>query len=201
MARLREAFIDGLLLALPLVVVVLILAQVIGVIRKVSAPIAKQLPNLGVFGVTLVDLVAIVVLVLLLIALGAFARSSLGKRVSEKLERVVLKKIPGFLFFKSMAVGFGKDRDDEGMTPVLVSFDDNTVLGFIVEQNNDDDLVTVFVPSAPTPVAGTVYLLPRSRLQVLDIPTRQAVTTVVRLGVGLKELLPSGRVRQPSQSA
>src|SRR5262245_12649358 len=109
MARLREAFIDGLLLALPLVVIVLILAQAIGVIRKLSAPIAKHLPNLGVFGVTLVDLLAVVVLVLLLILLGAFARSPLGKVLSEKLERIVLKKIPGFLFFKSMAIGFGKD--------------------------------------------------------------------------------------------
>lgn len=192
MARLREALVDGLLLAVPLIVLGVIVANTVAAIRKVFAPVAKWLPDASVFGVALVDLIAVAVFALLLIALGAFANSGVGRRLTERLEGLILNKIPGYLFFKSMAIGFSQGERDAAMQPALVKFDDNTVLGFVVNQDrHDSELLTVFVPSAPTPAAGTVFLLPPSRIQILDVPTRQAMNTVARLGVGLSDLLPA----------
>jgi uncharacterized membrane protein len=188
--RLRDMFIDGLLLAVPLIVLGYILFRTVQVIAQLSSPIARRLPDFNWWGIAMADILAVILLVLLLLGLGAFALSPLGRRFNTWLERMVLSKIPGYLILKSMAAGFSKDGKEGGLLPALVSFDDNTVLGFVVETGvTDDGLLTVFVPSAPTPAAGTVFLMPRERVRVLDVPVAHAMVTVTRLGLGLKDLL------------
>ena len=186
-------FVDGLLLAVPLIVLVYIVTRAIKAIARVSDPIAHWLPDIRWLGVTMIDFVALVIFALLLTLLGAFAGSKPGQRLSAWLERVVLKKIPGFLLFKSVA-GAWSNAGEDRLVPALVRFDDNTVLGFVVDADADSELITVFVPSAPTTAAGTVFLVERARVEALDVPMARAMGTVSRLGVGLQELLRSKTV-------
>jgi uncharacterized membrane protein len=196
--RLRDLFIDGLLLALPLAVMFVLLQKVIAAISKLLAPAQKLLPEANWFGLGLVDLLAVAVLLLGLVAIGAFARSAMGRRLSGWIERIVLRKIPGFLLYKSIVAGFSQEERDTGLTPALVAFDDNVVLGFIVEQaDSPEGWVTVFVPAAPTPAAGNVLLMERSRVTPLDVPVSAALHTVTRLGLGLQALARPGRTAAP----
>jgi uncharacterized membrane protein len=42
----------------------------------------------------------------------------------------------------------------------------------------------VFLPQAPTPMAGNVMYLPVDRVRLLDIPMVKAMTIVKNMGVG-----------------
>jgi uncharacterized membrane protein len=70
----------------------------------------------------------------------------------------------------------------------LARFDDNTVLGFIVEPPSNG-VVTVFVPSAPTPAAGAVFYFPENRVQKIDVSVADASKVIMPLGVGSAALL------------
>jgi uncharacterized membrane protein len=48
-------------------------------------------------------------------------------------------------------------------------------------------MTTVFVPSAPTPAAGSIYDLTEARVKPLDIPVSAALGGIMRLGVGSHE--------------
>jgi uncharacterized membrane protein len=77
----------------------------------------------------------------------------------------------------------------------LARFDDNTVLGFIVEPPTNG-IVTVFVPSAPTPAAGAFYYLPEDRVQKVDATVADAAKVIRQLGAGSSQFLsksPVGR--------
>ena len=58
-------------------------------------------------------------------------------------------------------------------------------------------LLTVFVPSAPTPAAGAVYFLTEGRVRLLDVPVSAAVACVARLGVGSQELFKNVSFEPP----
>ena len=58
-----------------------------------------------------------------------------------------------------------------------------------IEDAREDGRLTVFVPSGPTPVAGTVHILSRSRVHPLAVPFTPAVKSVSRWGQGSRELL------------
>ncbi len=79
----------------------------------------------------------------------------------------MLGKFPGYLMTKSVAADFGGAQSGAGLQPALVSFDHNTVLGYIVEDTASAGLLTVFVPSAPSAGSGSVAMVPRERVQPL----------------------------------
>lgn len=188
MSRLRDLLIDGMLLALPLGAAAYLLYKIVVLLKKLLAPVAHLLPAGHFFGIAAIEIAAIVVLLLALVALGVFARSAPGRRIAVTLEKVVLSKIPGYQIVKSIASDFAGTEGESGLRPALVSFDDNTVLGFIVEESAAGDRLTVFVPGAPSSGSGSVVLMPKERVQVLDVPTSGAMKSMKQRGVGLQQL-------------
>jgi uncharacterized membrane protein len=191
MKKLRDLLADGLLLALPLGAAAYLLHKAIALLSKALAPATHLLPNGRWFGIAAVEIAAFGVLLLALLALGVVARSALGRRVAAAIENVVLGKIPGYLIVKNIASDFAGVEDDTDLRPALVSFDDNTVLGFVVEENAASSMSTVFVPGAPGATSGNVVLVPRARVQLLDVPTGSAMRAMKKRGLGLQALTGS----------
>jgi len=97
MKRLRDLLIDGVLLALPLGAAAYLLYKVISLLKKLLTPIAHLFSPGHLLGVVIVEIAAFMALLLILLALGIFARSAVGRRLGELLEKAVLSKIPGYL--------------------------------------------------------------------------------------------------------
>ena len=60
---------------------------------------------------------------------------------------------------------------------------------------------TVLVPSAPTPMAGSIYILPRDRVHPVDIPFTKAMGVFSKWGTGAGEFvraMKSAAVAQPA---
>jgi uncharacterized membrane protein len=74
------------------------------------------------------------------------------------------------------------------LATALARIEDAWLLAFIMERH-DDGLLTVFVPSAPTPAVGTIYYLTEERVRRIDVPVQAAAKLIMRLGVGSAELL------------
>jgi uncharacterized membrane protein len=188
MGRLRDLLIDGALLALPIGAAAYLLYKAIVLLKRLLAPVAHLLPEGHFFGIAAVEIAAFVVLLLALAALGVFAHSALGRRLGETLDKVVLSKFPGYQIVRSITADFAGSDGESGFRPALVSFDDNTALGFIVEESAAGDWLTVFIPGAPASGSGSVVLVPRERVQVLEVPTAGAMKSMKQRGLGLQQL-------------
>ena len=70
----------------------------------------------------------------------------------------------------------------------LVELEDALVPAFVVEEH-DDGAFTVFVPSVPTPAAGAIYILPKERVHIVDIPFHKALTVISKWGAGTRDLV------------
>jgi|OpeIllAssembly_1097287.scaffolds.fasta_scaffold42783_3 uncharacterized membrane protein len=197
MNKLRDLLIDGVLLALPLGAAAYLVRKLVAALVPLLTPAAHLLPPGHWFGVAAIDLAALVLLVLALLGMGLFSRSKAGRRVAETLEQLVLSKIPGYLMIKSIAADFGSGEQDEGLRPALVSFDDNQVLGFVVERDDATDRVAVFLPGSPSPGGGNVVVVPSARVQLLDASLGQSRRAMKQRGLGLLQLatLPSPAIR------
>ena len=188
MNKLRDLLIDGVLLALPLGAAAYLVRKLVAALVPVLTPAAHLLPPGHWFGVAAIDLAALLFLTLALLVMGLFSRSKAGRHVAETLERLVLSKIPGYLMIKSIAADFGSGEQDEGLRPVLVSFDDNQVLGFMVERDDATDRVAVFLPGSPSPAGGNVVVVPSARVQLLDASLGLSRRAMKQRGLGLLQL-------------
>lgn len=180
--------VGGVLFLVPVVLSVFVVGQALKLAAKILAPIAHLMPAGSVVGMATANVVAATLVLVACFAAGLLARTRPGVLVGRRLEHAVLRKMPGFTFVKSAAQGFvGLEGASEVQT-ALARIEDAWVPAFVVERHRSG-LLTVFVPSVPTPAAGTVYLLEAERVRLLDVPVATMAGVVMRLGVGLRDLV------------
>jgi uncharacterized membrane protein len=179
-----KSLIGGLVVVLPVYLAILLLGKAIstalGIVRPITALIPDWLPGEQVLALLLVLLVCFLV--------GAAVKTRQGQAAREKLEQSLFERIPGYALFRSLTQQItGRDKDSAWKS-ALAEIEDALVPAFIIEEI-DSTRCTVLVHSIPTPMAGTVYVLPKERVHPLDVKFTQAVSSISRWGSGVKELV------------
>jgi len=184
---LRSTVVGGVLFLVPIVVLLAILGKAHELSQKLTAPLARALPEEAIAGIPLPKILAIVALVLFCFLAGLFAKTTPAKRMVRWLESAILSNIPGYSFMK----GLGEDiAGVEGATSrqaVLARIEDAWQFAFVMERLPDGQLA-VYVPGAPNPMSGSVYLMTEDRIKPLDLPPASVLRCLKGLGAGSGEL-------------
>jgi len=184
----KTTIVGGLLFLVPAVLIILLVKNALELATKILKPIERLLPIEDIAGVAVEHLLAVVSILLVCFLAGLAARTSPGAKLNAWLERAILRRIPGFGLIKTVTKEMANIEYQSDLSVALARIEDAWVLSFIVEKL-DNGLLAVFVPSAPTPAAGSIYYLTEDRVKRLDVSVALAIQCIVRLGVGSKELL------------
>jgi len=187
-----NALVGGALVVLPLYLAVLLLLKgmkaVVGLVRPIAMLLPEWLPAENILALLLVLIVCFVV--------GVAVRTRAGRNVRGRIEVSLFGRIPGYSTIRGLTQRMAGEANEDAWQPALVEIEDALVPGFIIEQL-DDGRFTVFVPSVPTPFAGAVYVLNRSRVHPVDVPFKQAIQCISRWGSGSKGLVAAMRASDP----
>lgn len=192
MKRLRDfvatSVVTGVFVVVPVYLAVLLLLKGMQAISRVLKPLSAVLPDwLAADG-----LLAFVVLLLCFFVVGVGVQTRLGRAVRERMEVLLFARLPGYDLFRSLTLRLSGSNDVTAWKPALVEIEDALAPAFVIEEL-DDGRYTVFVPSIPTPFAGTVYILARGRVHLVDVPFTEAIKSVSRWGSGSKQLVAAMR--------
>lgn len=192
----KTTLIGGILIILPIYIAVLLLAKTVKGLLALLAPVTAQIPA----GVAFRQILAIVLLVAVCFVVGLVVRTGPGLRAKNAFERAILEKLPGYTFLRGLAGRLTGRGEEQTLQPALVEIEDALVPALIVEELEDGSY-TVFVPSAPTPMAGSIYILPRDRVHPVDIPFTKAIGVFSKWGTGAGEFvraMKGAAVAQPA---
>ena len=200
---LKATVVGGVLFLLPAALVVLILGYAVRLAAKVAQPIANglglnQLGDVG--GIGAATVLEILVLVIISFAVGVFARTGRGRRLSRWFEGSLLGGLPQYQMLKSMVESVAQFENSTDIKPALVSIEEGWQIGYQLEVLHDG-WVAVFLPQAPTPMSGNVMYFPTARVRPLDMTMVQTMTLVKRIGIGSGEALQDVDLRQPDDAA
>jgi uncharacterized membrane protein len=120
--------------------------------------------------------------------IGIAVRTATGRAAWERIENSLFLRIPGYSLFRSLTQRLAGRERGTAWEPALAEIEEALVPAFIIEKL-DDGRFTVFVPSAPTPLAGSIYILTPDRVHPPNIPFTQAIKAVSRWGSGSKDLV------------
>lgn len=209
-AFVRTTLVGGVLFLVPVVLAALILREAAQFAIRILRPFTRLTPSDAVAGIAVIELLAIAALIALCFLAGLMGRTKAGRALGHRLEYAVLRRIPGFMFLRTVMASMVGLETNSGLSVALASIEDAWVLSFVIERHRSG-LATVFVPSAPTPAAGSIYYLPEDRIRPLDVPVSAAMACITRLGVGSIDLLekaglaheiqPAGPVPDPDEQA
>lgn len=180
----RTTLIGGVLVILPIYIAVLLLAKTVAGLLALLRPVTEQVPA----SVEFRQIVAVILLVAACFLVGLIVRTGPGLRAKNACERALLEKLPGYTFLRGLVKRLAGKSEEQTLQPALVEIEDALVPALIVEELEDGSY-TVLVPSAPTPMAGSVYILPRDRVHPVDIPFTKAIGVFSKWGTGAGEFV------------
>jgi uncharacterized membrane protein len=133
-------------------------------------------------------ILAVLLLLAACFAAGLFVRTAIGRLVKRAVERNLLERVPGYAVFRGLAEKIVDSHGASTFAAAFVVIEEALVPACIVERH-ENGLFTVFVPSAPTPAMGAIYILPANRVHEIDIPLVQVAAVVSKWGVGSRDLM------------
>ncbi|MCK4977690.1 MAG: DUF502 domain-containing protein [Anaerolineales bacterium] len=180
----RTNVIYGLLVLVPAAIIFLLLVKIVEILEKMAAPLNLESST----NVVVAILLGLLLLLLLCFVVGAFVRTRIGSWSLERLERKILNQIPGYEIISNMLRGFAEKRTAYPAAMVRLYGPGTAVLGFIMEENENGSL-TVFVPSAPALTVGSLHVVDRERVTILEAGFMDVTNCISQWGIGLQNIL------------
>ncbi len=185
----KTTALGGLFVLLPVLLVYLLLAEALEVVVGLATPIANLFPA-GTFDQAKFPVViALILLVGASFLIGLALRSGAGRRLGGWLENATLCRLPGYNALKDLTKGFAGTRQGGAFRPALLfSPGGERELAYVIEDHGDGQ-VTVLVPWSPASFAGSLKIVDRDRVELLDIDLGEFTKVLSQWGVGVRELL------------
>jgi uncharacterized membrane protein len=178
--------VSGLLILIPIYLAVLLMLKAMKSVAGLVGPLARLVPD----WVPAEKALSFLLVLMICFLIGVAVRTRIGRLAQELAEKSFFEKIPGYAVIRSLTHRMAGDEHENVWRPVLAEIEEALVPAFVIEEF-EDGRYTVFVPSVPTPFAGTVYILEKSRVHLMEVPFTQALRVISRWGSGAKDLVVS----------
>ena len=186
-----NSIIGGLLVLIPPLALYYLFVWVYRLIAAAIQPLTDLLLSYIPLPHIAAEVSAIVGLLTLCFFLGNFVRTRFGKFFHEKLERE-LKRVPFYKTIKEVFVQLlGEGKLLSCPVAVVQPFPEaHTYLVAFITEDNGGGWYTAFVPTAPNPTSGWIFILPKERVFILkDVPKEEAVRIIIGGGIGSSNLI------------
>ena len=185
----KTTALGGLLVLVPLLLLYLLLAEVLGLVVTAATPIADLFPK-GTFDQVNSPVAwALILIVGVSFLIGLGLRSETGRRLGGWIERIALNRLPAYSALKSLTTGFAEaGKDGAFKVGVLTSSRGERELVYVIEDHGDGN-VTVLLPWAPTALSGSVKIVDRKRIETIDANLGDVSRVLSHWGLGVRDLL------------
>lgn len=193
----RRYLVTGFITLLPLMVTLWLLQVIFsGLVDVFRLPFSWVSRHLGLpmpsyWELAIFSALAVVALLLLV---GVFMSNVVGRQVLALLDDLmghipVVKSVYGATKQLMNAIQSGRDGSFKEVVMVEWPHPGSFTLGFVASRNcgwaveGGEELISVYIPTAPNPTSGYVIMLPGSRVKPLNVRPEQALTWAVSGGV------------------
>ncbi|HYB98551.1 MAG TPA: DUF502 domain-containing protein [Candidatus Limnocylindrales bacterium] len=189
MNRLRNLFIAGLLVLIPVVLTIWILQLLLGFLDAVSQPLLRLYIGRDVPGV------GVVLTALIVLMLGYMTSWFAGRRVVEAFEAHMARiPIVGSIYSTTRQVvrGFSSSEGMSFKRTVLVRREDALLFGFVTgefvlsREGEEVEMASVYVPTNHL-YLGDVFIMPRKDVLEVDMTLEEGISAVLSCGGSLPD--------------
>lgn len=176
----------GVVVVLPAVILFLLVRLVFRSIVPILEPVGHLFELQDYVQKWMVDILSLALVITGFFLLGLMVRTRFGSRFFDRIEQQYLYKLPLYSILRETIRQFtGSSKTPFSQVVLVDVFNSSTkMLGFITEELANDELA-VFVPTGPNPTNGFIFILPRDKVELVNIRTEDAMRIVIGLGVGM----------------
>ena len=185
----KTSLIGGLFVLLPLILLYLLLDEMLQLVVMLATPIADLFPEGTFERINAPVLIGLILIVGASFIFGLALRFMTLRRLGLWIEEKVLGRLPLYSAVKSLSRGLIGAKEDAAFRPaILTSSDDEKEIIYVIEEHGDGQ-ATVLIPWAPASFAGSVKIVSRERIELLDASLGDTSRVLGHWGIGARELL------------
>jgi uncharacterized membrane protein len=200
---LRRWFIAGVLVVVPIIITWLVLSFLFNAIDGILQPVILKLSGRTIPGLGILTTIVIILVV------GSVARNFFGSRLI-KIGDSLLARMPliraVYSSAKQLLEAIALPSANSFKDVVMIEYPRKDVwtVGFVSNRifvdlgDGKSAMVSVFIPSTPTPMTGMVVVVPEREVLILDMTVEAGIKFVVSGGVASPELLHGAPRLRPS---
>jgi uncharacterized membrane protein len=194
LANLKSALVTGLLIVLPAWLALLLLVKLLVKLGVLVRPISRQMPE----GINHPHIIAGLALLLLCLIVGILVNTAIGRMIGRSLGENFFAHVPGYQSLRNIARQFGDNTMRDGFRPALIDVEDGCLAPAFLIEVHTNGRSTVFMPSVPTPMAGSIFIMPSERVHPIDVPVTAMMKCITKWGAGSSELLKALAISNPN---
>jgi uncharacterized membrane protein len=188
MQFLKSSLLTGLYVLLPLLLLWLGLREIGGLLAEMAEPIADMFPSSYFDDLKWPGVVAAMLIVAASIVVGTLAKLSFVARTAGHFETTILYRVPMYRMLKIISSSLVKpERSD--VRPAIVRDDAGGGDPCYVMEQHESGMATVLLPWSPASFAGSIKVVPKSRLEYLDCSVDEYSRSISLMGVGVEECM------------
>lgn len=181
----------GILISLPVILYLSLIYFTISLLYRLLTPVSTMI-SIGSDEINwFTHLISLMLLIFIFVFVGYLTRYRSLSRMAVSIENRYLVKAPLYMTIRDMVQHFSGLKKMPFSQVVLVDPYGNGIklTGFVSEEITPE-LYTIFVPTAPNPLNGNIYHVPKASLTFLNVPPEIAMRSIVSMGNGSSSLFP-----------
>lgn len=188
---LKDALLQGLFVLLPVLLLWIGVREIGGVLAAMATPIADMIGSKYFEDLVLPGLIATILIAGASIIIGVFSRLAFVAAAGNKIETGILNHVPMYQMLKVISSALVRS-DESDMVPALVSDGEGGGDPCYVMEEHGNGLATVLLPWSPASFAGSIRVVPTSRLRYLDCTVDEYSRSISLMGVGVADCMSKG---------
>jgi uncharacterized membrane protein len=187
---LKSATLNGLLILLPLLFLIIIIKELLGLLIDLATPIADLFPHEMIDSIPELNALAVLLIAGSSLIVGILALLPGSASAGRYMEQRILEKIPVYQPLKTLLHALLGSEASQCFKPAFIHRESGDLEpAYIVEDTGRPRLV-MLVPWTPNSFAGSLKLVPRDRVHQVDLTLDEFSLSIGHYGVGLSKLLP-----------
>lgn len=194
----RTTALGGLAAILPLVLIIIFFRWIINLVQKYLEPLVGLINTDSELMIVGLYILAVIAIIFLFFLLGLFIQTRIGRFFRTILEEQYLMKIPGYKLARETVMQFfGKQKSFFREVVLVDIFNSGTLMtGFITDDHDDSDFLTVFVPTGPNPTSGNIYHVLRERTVRTSTTVDNGMKSIISCGAGSSNIFSERQERE-----
>lgn len=188
---LKSTFLIGLGVILPIAILAFFFTWVINGFNGLLGPLITLIAEALGTNFGLVSVISFIAILVVCYFVGLFVRTRVGNFIHNKLEKWILKRVPGYKILREAISQFTSKDESPFKNPVFIYpfGNDTKLLGFASDVPEDSKAsITVFVPTSPNPTSGMIYLVPANVVEFIDANFEEVMKIIISGGMGASSL-------------
>lgn len=184
----KRAIINGFFSLLPVLLILIILDETFLLVNQIVEPLAHYLPGKELLGIGLSSWLVVLLILFAFLLVGLVSRTRFGENVGIWVDDNVMRHLPGYQMLKSISKQFSGQGEEILLSPALFNTNQGTWMFAFILDEYENDYYSIFVPTAPTPLMGTVQYVSKSRVKKLDVAPGKVVDSLMKWGIDSKKM-------------